>query len=119
MLQHVDFVLQSIVDLWFLFDVVLGLGVPGYLRISTSVPLLPVCPMFSFSFIHASRSSLHFFVTFISVRIALFFYDFRACFATRIFPDRDLPVACPLSSCLRLLVDYDLTFGSADAGLTG
>jgi hypothetical protein len=72
---------------------------------------------FSFSFIHDSRSSFHFRVTFISVSIELALSARNACFATKIFPVI-LFGGC-YSSCLRLLMDSDRGFCSTGEGRGG
>lgn len=113
-LENVDFFMESIAYLLLFTQIQRSVDRPRDLRIRKIVHVWQFWFKFYFSFVHASFSYVHFLVTFISVRIKLVLSAFRDCLAVRI-----LPVIPLLSSPFRLLVDYDLGFGSIMEGLLG
>jgi len=83
--QNADFVMQSIVYTLLFFDIQWSFRNSGNLSIRRQLHYGWLL-WFSFSFIQASLSSFHFFVTFIYVKIELVLSALRDCLATRIFP---------------------------------
>ena len=103
--------MKSIVDLLLFPGVERGIRSPRHLSIRKEIHVVQLLLKFSFSLLQASLSSVHFFVTFISVKIIDVFSAFTLCFAVRIFPD------IPRLSSFLLLVDSDLDFISIEGVL--
>lgn len=121
MLQYIDFVLEPIVDFCLFFGVERRIVVPRNLSITTYVHLFKFWQMFSFYFIQAYLRSVHFLVTFISVKIELVLSAFITCFATKILPERDLLTSVVVKGyyCFLLFTESDRGFTSITEGLAG
>jgi len=113
-LEDVDLIMKSVIDLLFFPQVQRSVNTPRDLSIRHEVHVEQFWFIFSFSRVQAYLSSVHFLVTFISVRIKLFLSAFKDCLAVRIFPVMPL-----LSSPFRLFVDSDRGLGSIIEGLLG
>jgi hypothetical protein len=112
-LEDIDFVLETVVYFLLFFGVEWSFRAPWDLSIRWLVHVEQFWWIFYFSLIHASFSSVHFLVTFISVRIRLVLSAFIDCLAVKILP------VIGLSSALRLLTDSDLGLDSIIETLPG